>query len=197
MAEDHRRPAGDEVKYSIFVVGALLAAALPQHALATPAYPPGIEQRLRRAEDELAIRRLLIDYAWTQDARDFAAYAALFARNGEWINGSNIHKGPADIRKMLDGIYGTPVPGYVNRESFHITTNIEISIDGDHATASSRHLLFTRGPDGRPKPTLAGQYHDDLTREDSVWKFLRRVDTPVMPTPEEWSRIMRSRKPGQ
>jgi len=182
---------------AIPALAALLAAALPQPAFARPADGAGMEQQLRHAEDELAIRRLLIDYAWTQDARDFAAYAALFARDGEWINGGTVHKGPADIRKMLDGIYGTPAAGYINRESFHITTNIEIDIDGDRATARSRHLLFTRGPDGRPRATLAGQYRDALIREDGAWKFLRRVDTPVMPTPEEWSRIMHARKPGQ
>ena len=174
-----------------------LTFALPQPAMARPSTGMSVQQRLQRAEDDLAIRRLLIDYAWTQDARDFAAYAALFAREGEWINGAVVHRGPADIHKMLDGIYGTPAPGYVNRDSFHISTNIQIDIDGDRATARSRHLLFTRGPDGRPKPTLAGQYRDDLIREDGAWKFLRRVDTPLMPTPEEWSRMMRARKPGQ
>ena len=183
------------MKRAALVLAALLTAALPQHAPAGPVVGAGMEQRLKRAEDELAIRRLLVDYAWTQDARDFAAYAALFAREGEWINGGTVHKGPADIRKMLDGIYGTPVPGYVNRESFHISTNIEISVDGDRATARSRHLLFMRGPDGRPRPMLAGQYRDDLIREDGVWKFLRRVDTPLMPTPDEWSRMMPPRKP--
>ena len=173
-----------------------LAVALPPHAAARPPVGTAILQRLQHAEDELAIRRLLIDYAWTQDARDFAAYAALFSREGEWINGSIVHKGPTDIRKMLDGIYGPPPAGYVNRDSFHVSTNMQIDIKGDRATARSRHLLFTRGPDGRPKPTLAGQYRDDLIREDGAWKFLRRVDTPLMPTPEEWSKIMRARKPG-
>lgn len=182
---------------AVALLAALATAALPQGALARPADDPALTQRLRHAEDELAIRRLLIDYAWTQDARDFAAYAALFAREGEWINGGVVHKGPEDIRRMLDGIYGTPPPGYVNRDSFHITTNVRIDVDGDRATALSRHLLFTRGPDGRPTPTLAGQYRDVLIREDGAWKFLRRVDTPVMPTPEEWSQIMRARKPGQ
>ncbi len=38
-----------------------------------------LEQRLQRVEDELAIRRVLVDYAATQDARDYSGYAALFA----------------------------------------------------------------------------------------------------------------------
>ncbi|HWW64851.1 MAG TPA: nuclear transport factor 2 family protein [Sphingomonadaceae bacterium] len=174
----------------------LLAAALPAHATAQPTRPGlSAEQRLQRVEDELAIRRLLIDYAWTQDARDYPAYAALFAKNGEWINGSIVRKGPEEIEKMLVGIYGPPPPGFVNRESFHISTNIEIHVDGDRATATSRHLLFMRGPDGRPQPALAGRYEDELIREDGKWKFLRRVDHPIMPTAEEWGKMMQARKP--
>ena len=73
---------------------ALLAAVIPALALAQ-ASSQTIEQRLRRVEDELAIRRVLVDYAATQDARDYAAYAALFAKNGEWVNGKNVHKGRA------------------------------------------------------------------------------------------------------
>jgi uncharacterized protein (TIGR02246 family) len=173
----------------------LLAAALPAPAAAAPAM--SIEARVQRAEDELAIRRLLVDYAWTQDARDFAGYAALFAKDGEWVNGATVRKGPDEILKMLTGVYGAPQPGYSNRESFHLTTNIEIDLAGDRATARSRHLLVTRGPDGRPQPTLAGRYEDTLIRENGKWKFLRRVDTPLMPTAEEWSKIMRERRPGQ
>jgi len=195
MAEDHRLAATGEMRYAAVALAVLAALALPAYAVAQPKLP--VDQQLRRVEDELAIRRLLVDYAWTQDARDFPAYAALFARNGEWVNGTTIHKGPDDILKMLVGIYGQPQPGFVNRDSFHITTNIEIDIDGDRATARSRHLLLTRGPDGRPRPTLAGRYEDQLIREDGKWKFLRRVDTPVMPTAEEWGKMMRARAPAK
>src|SRR5690349_2056439 len=78
-----------------------------------------VEQRLRRLEDEAAIRRILIDYAATQDARDYDAYAALFAKDGECVNGKSVYKGRPAIRQLLVGLYGTPPPGYVNSESFH------------------------------------------------------------------------------
>ena len=145
-----------------------------------------LEQRVQRAEDELAIRRLLVDYSWAQDARDFPAFAALFAEEGEWINGDLVYRGPDAILDMLVSIYGEPAPDYVNRESLHITSNIEVSVDGDRATAHSRHLLIIRGENGEPTPALAGRYEDQLIREDGRWKFLRRVDFPVMPTPAEW-----------
>jgi len=191
MAEDHGRAEGREMRWAAVPLAALLAASLPAHAVARPGL--SIEQRVQRAEDELAIRRVLIDYHWFMDMRDFDAYANLFAKNGEWINGTVHHKGPDDIRKMMADMFGKTAPGAVNRHSLEMTTNPQIRIDGDHATARSRHLLIWRGPDGRPQPVLAGRYEDELIREDGKWKILRRIDYPVMPTPEEWGEMMRKR----
>ncbi len=77
------------------VQGALAALALTLPLFAT-AQTAGltVEQRLQRVEDELAIRRILVDYSATQDARDYPAYAALFAKNGEWVNGASRIQGP-------------------------------------------------------------------------------------------------------
>ena len=174
---------------------AALATVMPALALAQTGGPT-IEQRLRRVEDELAIRRVLVEYAARQDARDYAGYAALFAKNGEWVNGTKAYKGREAILKMLVDLYGTPPPGYVNNESYHINTNFQIDVDGDRAMARSRHLLVMRGPKGEPTPALAGRYEDELIREDGQWKILRRVDYPVMPTAEEWMKFIRERKAG-
>jgi uncharacterized protein (TIGR02246 family) len=173
---------------------AMLIAALP--TLALPGEPAGkltIEQRLQRVEDELAIRRVLVDYSATQDAHDYAGYAELFARNGEWVNGKTVHKGREAILKMLADLYGTPPPGYVNSESYHITTNPQVDVHGDRATARSRHLLIMRGPNGQPTPVLGGRYEDEFIREDGQWKILRRVDYPVMPNSDEWMKFIRER----
>jgi uncharacterized protein (TIGR02246 family) len=153
-----------------------------------------MEQRLRHVEDELAIRRVLVDYSATQDAHDYAGYAALFAKEGEWVNGKNVHKGREAILKMLVDLYGTPPPGYVNGESYHITSNAQIDVNGDRAMVRSRHLLVMRGPNGEPTPALAGRYEDEFIREDGKWKILRRIDLPVMPTSEEWTKFIRERK---
>jgi len=152
-----------------------------------------VEQRLQRVEDELAINRVLVNYSATQDARDFAGYAALFAKEGEWVNGKNVHKGREAIHKMLIDLYGEPPADFVNNDSYHITSNAQIDLNGDRATAHSRHLLIWRGADGSPVPALAGRYEDEFIRENGEWKILRRVDYPVMPTPEEWMKVVRER----
>ncbi len=155
-----------------------------------------LEQRLQRVEDELAIQRVLVDYATTQDARDYEGYAALFAREGEWVNGDNVYRGRDAIYRMLIDLYGETPEDFVNNDSYHISTNFEIDLDGDRATARSRHLLIMRGPNGEPTPMLGGRYEDDFIREDGQWKILRRVDYPVMPTMEEWMPIIRARQAG-
>ena len=152
-----------------------------------------LEQRVQRVEDEIAIRRVLVDYASTQDARNYTAYAALFAKDGEWVNGKTVHKGREAIYKMLVDLYGMPPAGFVNGDSFHLTFNPEIDLKGDRATVRSRHVLFLRGPKGEPTPSLAGRYEDEFIREDGKWKILRRVDFPVMPTAEEWLKFIRER----
>jgi uncharacterized protein (TIGR02246 family) len=153
-----------------------------------------VEQRLRKVEDQLAIGRVLVEYAARQDARDYNGYTELFAKNGEWVSGKNVYKGRDAILKMLVGLYGTPPPGYVNNDSYHLNTNFQIDVDGDRATVRSRHLLVMRGRKGEPTPSLAGRYQDEFTRVDGEWKILRRVDTPVMPSTEEWMKFISERK---
>jgi len=172
---------------------ALLAITMPAFTWAQ-ASQLALEQRVQKVEDELAIQRVLVEYAARQDARDYAGYVSLFARNGEWVSGKNAYKGRHAILKMLVGLYGAPPAGYVNTESYHISTNFQIDVNGDHAHARSRHLLIMRGPKGEPTPSLGGRYEDEFIREDGQWKILRRVDTPVMPTSEEWMKIISERK---
>ncbi len=160
---------------------------------AAPA-PASADARIRELEDQLAIQRILVEYAARIDAQDFDGYADLFAREGEWRNGNTVRRGREDIKQLLVGLFGNPPPGFVNMESYHLVSNPQIEVDGDRATARSRHLLIMRGPDGSPVPELTGLYEDEFIREDGEWKILRRVDNPIMPTREEWAREMAARR---
>lgn len=147
-----------------------------------------VEQRLQRVEDQLAIQRILVDYAAFLDGRDYARYAGLFTADGEWTNGAGSNKGQAAIRAMLEKTLGTP--GAPNRSNFHIISNPQVDLDGDSATARSRYVFVMRAPDGRPQPALAGLYTDELVRETGGWKIKRRIADDIMPTAEEWRKII-------
>jgi ketosteroid isomerase-like protein len=165
-----------------------LAAAPPALQAATA------DSRIRRLEDEQAIQRLIVDYAARLDARDYDGYAALFARDGVWQNGATVRRGRDEIRQLLVGLFGETPEGWVNRESYHLVSNPQVKVEGDRATARSRHLLLMRGEDGSPVPELTGLYEDEFIREDGAWKILKRVDHPIMPTPDEWRAEMARRQ---
>ncbi|HWW64850.1 MAG TPA: nuclear transport factor 2 family protein [Sphingomonadaceae bacterium] len=169
-----------------WLLAALLAAAPMMAAAQTGAR--SFDTRLQHVEDELAIRRILIDYAAFLDGRDYASYAALFTADGEWANGAGSHKGRDAIRAMLESTLGPA--GAPNRSNYHIISNPRIDIDGDRATATSRYLFVMRGPNGQPVPSLAGIYRDELVRQNGAWKIKRRVADDIMPTPEEWKKIV-------
>ncbi len=61
------------------------------------------DQRLRQVEDQLAIQRVLVEYGARIDARDYAGYASLFARDGTWQNGATVRKGARRSRPCSSG----------------------------------------------------------------------------------------------
>jgi hypothetical protein len=103
---------------------------------------------------------LIVDYAATLDAHDFAAYAALFARTApgrpaRFAAGIS----PADARRPL----WADACGHVNRRA---TTWFNAAVTkGDRRRAFC--ICTVLGPDG-PTPTLAGLYEefDAKTAED-------------------------------
>jgi 3-phenylpropionate/cinnamic acid dioxygenase small subunit len=152
--------------------------------------PPTDKARIEWLEAQIAVARILMDYAGFLDSRDYSHYTALFAPDGEWIGGGGSHKGQAAIRAMLAGTLGPE--GALNRENFHIISNpqVDISDDGKSATAVSRYVFVMRGPDGRPVPSLAGIYRDELVKAGDHWVIQRRVADDIMPTPEQWRTII-------
>jgi uncharacterized protein (TIGR02246 family) len=173
---------------------ALSPSAVAQEPQAKDVQMTTVEQRLQETEDKLAIERLINDYAVALDARDVEGYVALFAKDAEWVNGAMVRKGADEIRALVVGLWVTNPTGPASRKGVELVSNPEINLDGDRATARSRHLLLRPDENGAPQAVLAGQYDDQLIREDGEWKFLRRVDNPVMPTAAEWGEIMRKRR---
>ena len=141
-----------------------------------------IEQRLRHLEDLAEIHQLFVDYGQYLDAGDFAAYAGLFAADGEVRLGPmGSAKGRDEIRSLMEralaGMVGT---------SYHVITSPRVQIDGDTATSEVMWTVVQRGPDGAPVVPMIGRHRDELVREEGRWRFrLRRgfVDIPsAMPT---------------
>jgi len=139
---------------------------------------PDLETRLQRAEDLLEIHQLFIDYGRHLDVGDFAAYAALFAADGELLLGPlGRARGPAAIEALMTRVQGGAVGA-----TFHLITSPTVVLDGDTATAEVMWTVVARAEDGRPAVTMLGRHRDRLVRETGRWRFARReghIDIPV------------------
>ena len=151
---------------SVIVTGLLMLSGLSPVAIA--ADPSGLEARVRRLEDEQAIARLLLDYGRTLDARDFAAYAALFA--------AGTFKGPGEIQAAMERIFASAAD-IPKGQNFHAMSNFVIAVQGDRATAKSV-FVFYQMEGNKPNATVAGRYEDILIRVGGVWKFQQRNALP-------------------
>ncbi len=139
-----------------------------------------LSARVRRLEDINAIHQLFIDYGVHLDAKDFAAYAELFADDAEVLLGPmGRAKGREEIRSLMEKVGGEP------GESIHIIGSPRVDLDGDSATATVMWTVVNKDAEGRPSLGMVGHHRDELVRRDGRWYFLRRagyVDIPkVMP----------------
>src|SRR5690242_9186034 len=114
---------------------AVLAMTLVLGACTAPedARMAALEKRVQQLQDEKAIREVVIRYGEYLDARDYAAYASLFASDGVWTGGFGSFTGPAAIRQMLEKNLGKPQPGFINKANFHLMTTVVVDVDGDTA----------------------------------------------------------------
>ena len=152
------------------VVGVIVTGCLAV-AVTAVAQSPSVETRLRALEDKEQIAQLLIDYGRHLDSRDLAAYASLFATDGEWVGGFGTVKGRSEIKAFMEKSLGT---GPNRNNSFHIMSNFVITVKGETATAWSRWTFVTPGANGATV-AQAGRYDDTFVRENGVWKFKKRV----------------------
>ena len=149
-----------------------------------PAQDQALSQRIQRLEDKDEIRTLLIDYGRHLDARDFAAYSRLFAKNGQWVGGFGTVEGPAAIQAFME----KNIPGANKGHTYHILSNFEIDVHGDTATAWSRWAYVVPGADGKPVIAQGGHYDDALVRENGHWRFQRRSAPSDIPALEPKSK---------
>lgn len=160
-----------------YIVSLCLILLAPTSPLATAAAPPSVESRLRQIQDKMAIEGLLLAYGRTLDARDFAAYSALFARDGEWKGALGTYKGPAAIRSAMEKIFTDAAADIPKGKNFHVMSNFDITVQGDRATARSM-FIFYKMNGNVPEAAVAGRYEDVLVRENGEWRFLQRTALP-------------------
>ena len=164
----------------------LAAALVAVGALAQPLVAQDLKSlaaRVQVLEDREAIRALILAYGQAHDHRDYRTFSSLFASNGEWVGGLGSAKGPQAIFELMDKTIGhNPKPN--GSGTYHVLTNDQIEIKGDLASATTKWIYITPGPDGAPKLVYLGHYDDKFIRENGAWKFLRREAPADIPAPK-------------
>ncbi len=143
-----------------------------------------LQARVRDLESREEIREVMHDYGRLLDARDFDAFARLWATNSVYDSGGLISKGPQAIAAFLKEIIGRNPAGY-KTPNFHVFFNENIDVHGDHATATSKSAFLVPGEGNKADAAIVAEYQDEFTREDGHWKFLRRVVRGDIPAPAQ------------
>jgi hypothetical protein len=160
------------------LVSALLLAVLFSPALAHA--QESLAARVQRLEDIEEIRTVLTNYGRFLDAHDLVAYSNQFATDGEWVGGFGTGKGPAGVLALMEKNLGATAKGKPG-STYHLLTNFLIDVHGDTATAWSRWNFVVTSADNKPSIMYGGHYDDTLVRENSHWKFRRRVAVNDIP----------------
>ena len=142
-----------------------------------------IEDRLAALEARESIRALIHGYGRALDHRDFNAFAALFEpEEGTWVGGFGSATGRDAIFALMDERIGHAEEP-VEPTSHHVFTNVEIRVDGDTATASTKWIFVVPSPEGAPQWRFLGHYEDRFVQRDGRWYFLRREAFTDIPPP--------------
>jgi uncharacterized protein (TIGR02246 family) len=170
----------------LVVAAALLAAGAGRAGAASKEASLGA--RVQALEDREAIRALMSEYGRTLDARDFSAFARLFAKDGEFLGGDGITaRGSEAVGALLDKTINKNFPDS-RGTNFHLFSNETIDVAGDHATAVSKGTFVMADSRNRPEALMLATYRDEFVREDGDWKFKRREVAGAIPVPRTSSR---------
>ena len=125
---------------------------------------------LEQLSDRRDIEDVLVRYAMSLDARDWATLETVFLPGAAATLGhrecANRDEIIATCRAALSGL----------THSQHIVTNFTINVDGD--TATSRCYLHAQHnyleATGDPNFVVAGTYEDELVRTEAGWRIAHR-----------------------
>lgn len=129
-----------------------------------------VEQRLDLIESRNAINDLISSYAHGMDKRDIDRFMSIWHEGAEYLLGDPFEYfyGLDEILRACTEVIWGGCP-----DTWHITTNRLITIDGDAATGMAD--VDCAGTDASGRPILIGaSYFDEYERREGRWGIVRR-----------------------
>jgi hypothetical protein len=148
----------------------------------------GLDERLARLEDRLAVTDVLHRYAWTIDHGPDAEWLDCFT-DGAVVEIR--YRQGADLARLNKGVATPTGVRHTGKEQLaafkaahsrspdqwhkHVVADIQIAIDGTSATAGS-YLVRVDETAGALHVRAFGRYRDRLTKSaDGQWRFVERI----------------------
>jgi hypothetical protein len=133
-----------------------------------------------RFDDWHAIHTLIMTYIELADAGRFEELAAMFDhgtyRHARGDGDPVVHRGP----EVLAHIEGTRRYADGTPRTRHVTTNVNIKLDGDVATSRSNLTVFQQTETLPLQAIAAGYYVDRFEYVDGAWRFADRLITDFL-----------------
>lgn len=148
-----------------------------------------LEKRMRAAEDELAITRLLLSYGPLVDSAQGKAASELWVEDGTHDVGGRTKF----TRKQLEEMYaGEGHQALIHTGSSHLTVSPRVTIDGDKAEATAYSFVMLKEGE-RWYVWRAAFNHWNLVRTAHGWRIATRFNR-VLDGSEDSFDVMRRMK---
>jgi 3-phenylpropionate/cinnamic acid dioxygenase small subunit len=133
----------------------------------------------RSIADELDVQRVLHDYAWACDNKDWDLLSSVFTADARLDYSST--GGPAGGREEVTGWLRQSLTQIPVMQ--HVVTNFQVGVTGDHAAGRAMFLVYARVP-GLVDMLVTGGYYDlALRQEHGEWKIERLAEDNRWMTP--------------
>ena len=133
----------------------------------------------RRLVDRAAIHEVMQNYVWSVDALDADGYASVFTEDAEVDSNGVIHKGRAEIRKVVTDLQARQAANRARGEPpgnlYHVISNERISFTSPtEALYQSYWQTLRKGQENRYIAGGFGRSEDRLVKRDGRWLIKSR-----------------------
>lgn len=143
-----------------------------------PAQSQGADA-LRELADRAAIHEVMQKYVWSVDALDAEGYVSVFTEDAEVDSNGIVHKGHAEIRKVVTDLLARQAANRARGEPlgnlYHVISNERISFTSAiEALYESYWQTLRKGQDNRYIAGGFGRSEDRLVKRDGRWLIKSR-----------------------
>lgn len=134
---------------------------------------------LRQLLDRAAIHEVMQKYIWSVDALDADGYVSVFTEDAQVDSNGVIHKGHAEIRKVVTDLLARQAANRDKGEPlgnlYHVISNERIAFTApDEALYQSYWQTLRKGPENRYLAGGFGRSEDRLVKRAGQWLIKSR-----------------------